>query len=257
MIANIEQVKSIVVEAGKRALTRWGQVDPEFKADQSFVTAVDRETEEFIAAQLQKAYPGFAFVGEEFGWRGPQEAPVWACDPIDGTTNYVFGLPHWCVSVGLLHQGVPELGVIYLPALEELFWATRGQGAYCNGARIRARDRDTIHVEDTVCLTSNSLKTLNTEVIAGRLRCLGSIATELAYTARGNFCATIGLYEGIVDMAAGLCLCAEAGCEFRYLPGPPVDIAALLKARSTREHFICAPPRLQSYLLSALRRRLH
>ena len=254
-LADIETVKRIVVEAGDRALERCGTVGCEFKADQSLVTVVDRETEQFIEGELNALYPGFAFIGEEYGWRGEQGVPVWACDPIDGTTNYVAGLPNWCVSVGLIHEGVPQLGAIYIPKLNELFWAVRGQGAFCNGVGLRAEDRDALHVEDTICLTSNSLKTLNTEALAGRLRCLGSIANELAYTARGNFCATVGLHEGIVDIAAALCICFEAGCDFRYLAGPPVDISALLDARRTTEHFVYAPPRLMAYLQRTLHLR--
>jgi len=255
MLADIEFIKSLVTEAGKRALAQWGRVEAELKADASFVTSVDRETEQFLQAELARAYPDFAFVGEEYGWRGPKDAPVWACDPIDGTTNFVFGMPHWGVSVGLVREGVPLLGAIYLPRLDELFWAERGKGAFCNGMPLRAVDRDSLHVEDTLCLTSNSLKTLNTEAVAGRLRCVGSIATELCYTARGNLCGTVGLHEGIVDMAAALCLCFEAGCEARYLSGAPFDIVALVEAGRTTEHFIVAPPRLLAFLLNTLRVR--
>jgi len=238
-LAEIEVVKAIVVEAGKRALTRWGSVQAEKKADLSLVTAVDRETEQFVERELSRLYPGYAFVGEEYGWRGPEDAPVWACDPIDGTTNFVVGMPHWCVSVGLVDNGIPMLGAIYLPVLDELFWAVRGEGAFCNGTRLQARDRDDLEIEDTLCMTSNSLKTLTAE----------------ANTARGSLCATVGLHEGIVDIAAALCLCLEAGCQFRYLRGPQVDIGALVHAQRTTEHFVCGPPRLIAYLQKTLRVR--
>ncbi len=254
-IADIELVKRLVVEAGKRALEHWGKIDHEFKADSSFVTAVDRDTEKFLYKELNAPYAGYAFVGEEYGWRGAKDVPVWVCDPIDGTTNYVCGLPHWGVSVGLLNEGVSQLGAVYLPALDELFWGVRGEGSYCNGIRLQVQDRDSLHVEDTICVTSNSLKTLNTEALNGRLRCLGSIAAELCNTARGSLCATIGLHEGIVDIGAALCICAEAGCEFTYLAGPPVDVAALLEARRTDEHFVYAPPRLTQFLQTVLKRR--
>lgn len=258
------------MQAGKAALKRCGSIEVEYKSDQSLVTAVDRDTERFIESELSALYPDYAFVGEEYGWRGPKDVPVWACDPIDGTTNFVYGLTHWCVSVGLLSDGVPELGAIYVPTTGELFWAVRGQGAYCSTGvppesdsggtpvlpvRLHATDRDTLHVEDTICLTSNCSKTLNCEVLPGRIRCLGSIAVELAYTARGNLCATVGLREGIVDIGAALVICFEAGCEFRYLVGPPVDIAALLDARRTERHFVYGPPRLVRHLQSILRER--
>ena len=254
-LADIELVKSVVVEAGRSALARWGSVDAECKADTTLVTVVDRETERFIETELARAYPDYAFVGEEYGWRGNRDVPVWACDPIDGTTNYVYGLPHWCVSVGLIDGGVPQLGAIYIPVTDELFWAVRGEGAFRNGEPIHSTDRDALNSEDPICFTSNASKTLNTEAIPGRVRCLGSIATELAYTARGNLCATVGLSEGIVDIAAALCICFEAGCRFHYLDGPPVDIAALLDARRTTKHFLYAPPRLTAYLQQRLRIR--
>src|SRR5688572_20276588 len=250
--ADIELVKRLVVEAGKRALERCGTVECEFKSDRSLVTAVDRDTEEWLFAQLARQYPDFAFVGEEFGWRGDPSQPTWAVDPIDGTTNYVYGLPFWGVSVGLLNNGVPELGAIYFPRFDELFWAVRGAGAFCNGIPLAAEDREVLHVEDTICLTSNSLKTLNSEVVVGRIRALGSIAAELAYTARGNLTATVGLSEGIVDIAAALCIATESGCAYEYLDRSPLDIAALTRAGRTTKHFVIAPPGLLCHLQQIL-----
>ena len=198
------------------------------------------------------------FIGEEYGRRGDRDAPLWACDPIDGTTNFVFGLPHWCVSVGLLHQGVPLMGALYLPCLDELFWAARGQGAFCNGERLQAEDRDERIAEDTLCLTSGPMKRLNLAPIPGVVRCLGSVAAEVAYTARGNLCATIGQGEGIVDVGAALCIAFEAGCEFRTLSGPAVDIAAFADDygspyRADKDYLMYGPPRLLAYLQGLLR----
>lgn len=254
-LADIELVKGVVLEAGRKALTQFGNVAYEYKADHSLVTEVDRETERVIRDALKSAYPSFAFVGEESGWHGDPDQPVWACDPIDGTTNYVFGLPFWGVSVGLIHRGVPLLGVVHLPRMEELFWGVRGEGAFCNGAPLLATDRDAVHVEDTVCLTSNASKTLNSEAVTGRIRALGSIAAELLYTARGNLCATIGLHEGIVDITAAFCICFEAGCGIRYLDGAPMDLEALLRAGRTTKHFAVAPPNLLNHFCSTLHPR--
>jgi fructose-1,6-bisphosphatase/inositol monophosphatase family enzyme len=255
VLADVEDVKRIVVEAGRRALDVCGAVDCEFKADQSLVTRADREAEKFIEAELNALYPGYAFLGVEYGRRGRADAPLWCCDPIDGTTNYVYGLPHWCVSVGLIHEGVPQLGAVYVPRLNELFWAARGQGAFCNGVPVVATDRESLHVEDTICFTSNALKTLNIEAVAGRIRSLGSIAIELLYTARGNLTAAVGLREGIIDIAAALCVCFEAGCEFRYLTGEPVPVPWLLENLRTNRHFLYGPPRLLNHLQTVLRPR--
>ena len=251
-LADIELLKQLVVEAGDRALARASSARAEYKADQSLVTDIDRETEEFLCEALLREYPSYSFLGEEFGWRGDSDGPLWACDPIDGTTNFVVGLPHWGVSVGLLDQGVSILGAVFLPRFNELYWGVRGEGSFCNSVRLKAEDRESLHVEDTICLTSNSSKTLNTEAINGRIRCFGSIAAELLYTAKGNLRATVGLHEGIVDIAAALVICEEAGCEFKYLNGPALDVAELIEIRRTQKHFVVAPPRLVAHLDSIL-----
>lgn len=258
--ADIELVKQLVLDAGRRALKQCGAVACERKADLSLVTEVDRETERFLAAELARAYPEFGFLGEEYGRRGDPEAPFWVCDPIDGTTNFVFGLPHWCVSLGLVDQGVPLLGALYLPCLDELFWAARGEGAFCNGTRLRIVDRHALQAEDPVCLTSGPMKRLKIEALPGDVRCLGSVAAEVAYTARGSFCATIGRGEGILDTAAALCVLFEAGGEFRYLSGPPVDLASFARGEGgpfhpARDFLLYGPPRLLSYLQGMLRPR--
>ncbi|MGC8666720.1 MAG: inositol monophosphatase family protein [Chthonomonadales bacterium] len=250
---NVEEITRLVVEAGRRARQRWGDVTPSLKADESYVTDVDLSTERFLAEHAEKLLPGSTFLGEEYGMQREGAALVWACDPIDGTTNFVWGLPHWGVSLGLLENGVPVLGVIYLPVLEDLFWAVRGKGAYRNGHRLPpVPDRSAVHLEDTLCLTSNALKTLNTEAVSGRLRCLGSIATELAYTACGSLCGTVGLHEGIVDMAAAFCIGAEVGCIFEYLDGSPGDIPELIRMRRTDRHFAFGPPNLVKLLQNTL-----
>jgi fructose-1,6-bisphosphatase/inositol monophosphatase family enzyme len=259
-IADIELVKRLVTEAGKRALQQCGAVACERKADESLVTAVDRDTERFLAEELGRAYPGFAFLGEEYGRHGDPDAPLWACDPIDGTTNFVFGLPHWCVSLGLVHQGVPLLGALYTPCLDELFWAVRGQGAFCNGVRLQAPDRDSLQAEDTLSLTSGPMKRMDLRGIPGVVRCLGSVAIDIAYTARGNLCAAIGCREGIVDIAAALCVLFEAGGECRYLAGSPVDIAALAHEYGTpppedRDYRLYGRPRILTYLQHVLQNR--
>ena len=102
---DIEFVKSVAVEAGDRAVKMISDIRPEFKADDSFVTHIDKETEQFVRARLAERYPDFAFQGEEFGRFGQDGVPLWAVDPIDGTTNLVFGIPIWCVSIGLIDDG--------------------------------------------------------------------------------------------------------------------------------------------------------
>ncbi|MCS6777895.1 MAG: inositol monophosphatase [Chloroherpetonaceae bacterium] len=252
MEIDIEFIKGVAVEAGGLALQLRRAMQTEFKADSSYVTTVDREVERFVQERLETRYPGYAFWGEEYGWQGSKTAPLWAVDPIDGTTNMVFNLPFWGVSIGLVDQGTLCAGAVYLPCTGELFWAVRGQGAYCNGTVLRATDRTACHPEDTLGFTSRAVKMLNTVGLQGRIRCLGSIAADLVYTARGTLCCLIGWNEGFYDMAAGLCVAQEAGCIATYLTGEPLDPGELLKQRVTRAPFIVAPPEFAAHVRSVL-----
>lgn len=248
---DIEHLKELAYRAGELALKLYGKVAVEYKSDESVVTDADREIELLIRDEIKKRYPGHSFLGEEYGLQGDERNPIWACDPIDGTTNYIMNIPIWGVSLGLIEEGHPQMGVFYLPVLNEMFWAVRGEGAYCNGELLISVDGSKLHQEDTLCLTSNALKVLNTESAECRIRCLGSIAAELAYVGSGRMTGAIGLYEGIVDMAATLCVCFATGCEFRHLRnGENVNIADLLRIKRTEEPFVVAPPKRMELLLS-------
>jgi histidinol-phosphatase len=107
------------------------------KADNSEVTEIDRNTETAITSVLRDAFPEFGIYGEEYGVSGPTDAEfVWVIDPIDGTTNFVRGVPVWGSLIALVHNDVPVLGVVSAPALGMRWWATAGEGAYFNGTRI-------------------------------------------------------------------------------------------------------------------------
>jgi histidinol-phosphatase len=107
------------------------------KADNSEVTEIDRNTETAITSVLRDAFPDFGIYGEEHGTSGPTDAEfVWVIDPIDGTTNFVRGVPVWGSLIALVHNDVPVLGVVSAPALGMRWWASAGEGAYFNGTRI-------------------------------------------------------------------------------------------------------------------------
>jgi myo-inositol-1(or 4)-monophosphatase len=147
-----------VVEAGDHARTRWGAVNAETKADSSLVTDVDREVEAFLYDRLRVLDPAASFAGEEAGMRSPASSDLtWICDPVDGTTNFVAGLPHWCVSLGLLAGNEAIVGVVYAPALGLLYQASAGHGATRNGASIRSARTRVLHHEDLLCLSKNAL----------------------------------------------------------------------------------------------------
>ena len=256
---DIDFVQQVAREAGTRAMTLLDTMQPEFKADQSYVTNIDRATEEFVRDRLAERYPDYAFLGEEFGRHGAADAPLWAVDPIDGTTNLVFGIPFWCVSIGLIVGGEAIAGAIYAPRTGEMFWGMRGKGSFCNGKPLHAPDRNHLHIEDTLGFTSTAINRLNTGILPGRLRCLGSIALDIAYTARGSLCSLVGWNEGAYDMAAALCIAREAGCVSEYLAGEPLDLDRILRdgknARALPRR--PAPPRRPPPISPAFKKRMN
>jgi histidinol-phosphatase len=118
-----------------------GGVEVTIKPDQTPVTQADREAEQAITRMLGRAFPEWGFLGEEFGQTGPTETR-WIIDPIDGTRNFVRGIPFWAVLIALEERGEVTTGVVLNPATDELFTARRGEGAYRNGERLHVSSRE-------------------------------------------------------------------------------------------------------------------
>ena len=192
----------------------------EQKGDNDFVTQIDKEAEQAIIHKIQQSYPDHAFIGEESGETGTNTEFTWIIDPIDGTTNFIKGIPHFCVSIALLHKGRLEQALIFDPIRSELFTAGKGAGAQLNGYRIRVnKPKD---LSNTVLSTGFPFKNkqqmpafnqtfCDIFAQAGDIRRTGSAALDLAYVASGRF---DGYWErGISawDIAAGELLVREAG----------------------------------------------
>src|SRR5271169_1724969 len=133
-------------KAGRSLKRDFGEVEHlqvSLKGPANFVTAADRRTEEILQAELTKARPGYGFLGEEGGrTAGEDKSHCWIVDPLDGTTNFLHGIPQFAVSIGLERDNMMVAGVIYNPANEELFVAERGKGAFLNDQRLRVANRE-------------------------------------------------------------------------------------------------------------------
>src|SRR6188472_3609153 len=132
-----------------RALKRdFGEVENlqvSLKGPGNFVTAADRKAEETLKAELAKARPGYGFLGEEGGHHaGTDTTNTWIVDPLDGTTNFLHGIPQFAISIGLQRDGVIVAGLVYNPVADELFTAERGKGAFLNDRRLRVASRTRI-----------------------------------------------------------------------------------------------------------------
>jgi myo-inositol-1(or 4)-monophosphatase len=193
------------------------------KGVNNFVTEVDISAEQEIIYQLQKAYPEHAILGEETGMTGSEDADYcWVVDPLDGTTNFIHGIPHFAVSIACLYKGRLEHAVIVDPVRHEEFVASRGRGAQLNGRRIRVSKKISLegallgtgipfkdHCDDKLGPYSKSIEVLASQC-AG-IRRAGAASLDLAYVAAGRLDAfwEIGLSKW--DIAAGALLIKEAG----------------------------------------------
>ena len=122
-----------------REIMKWFRQDikVEKKSDLSPVTIADRNAEEILRSKLSKAFPGTGIIGEEFGNENASAEWVWTIDPIDGTRSFIRGLPFFTSLISLLHNGEPVVGIISLPALGQIAWAVKGQGAFYEGKRLQ------------------------------------------------------------------------------------------------------------------------
>ena len=197
----------------------------ETKSRQDYVSAADRAVEAFIRAELTRAYPYDAMLGEETG--GTVAERTWVVDPIDGTLNFIHGVHYWCISIAWLEHGQRRIGAIYDPAPDELFVAASGCGATCNGAPIHVSDCNALdrallalgYVHRHDLETHLALKGELTRSGAA-IKDMGAGALMLAHVAAGRYEAFIEPHMHAWDAAAGLLLVEEAGGRVLPYPGP-------------------------------------
>lgn len=222
--ANLNVMIRTARKAGRALLKDFGEVENlqvSSKGPADFVSRADRQAEETIRADLMEARPTYGFLGEEgTEIEGADPTRRWIVDPLDGTTNFLHGLPHWAVSIALEHKGQIVAGVIHDPVKAETFFAEKGEGAWLNESRLRVsgRTRMTESIfatgvpfagKRTLPATLQDLARLMPEC-AG-VRRYGAAALDLAYVAAGRY---EGYWERELhpwDIAAGMVIVREAG----------------------------------------------
>ncbi len=228
----------ITIEAGKivkegfyanKKITHKGLVD--------LVTDYDVRTEVFILEELQKEFAGYTLIGEESHAAGDDYHAKKAIyiDPIDGTTNFVHGIPHLAISIGVWEDGVPVMAVVYNPILDEMFWAQAGEGAYCNGSKLSVSSQEVLQqsliatgfpyakVEKGIEYRWVIQSLTNLLPYIRDIRRLGAAAIDLCYLAEGK---TDAFYEIDLkpwDVAAGILILLESGGEVTNTSGGVFD----------------------------------
>lgn len=191
------------------------------KSKGDFVSNADMQAEETIATYLRSRFPAYGWLGEEGGTDGATDGLRWIVDPLDGTSNFLKGLPHWAVSIALCDGETPLAAVIFDPAKNEMFTAARGQGAFLNGQPISVSDETSLHAAllgtglpagGRITYLPHSLDDLAaTMPQSAGLRRWGAAALDLAYVAAGRLDVYWERNLGAWDIAAGILLVTEAG----------------------------------------------
>ncbi len=241
---NIAQIAKVSVQAARAAgaiLLDWrGRTKVTFKAPADLVTEADFAAQECIRGIVEDAFPSHDFLGEESapqvdfenGTSDAMSPTRWIVDPLDGTTNYVHGLPYYCVSIAVEHDGQVIVGTVYDPVMDLCFHATRGGGAYENDQRISVSNVTTL--SGSLAVTGfppmpnvNSVEVRRFARMLGScqaVRRMGAAALNMCHLAAGRF----DLYwvDSLKpwDIAAGLLIIEEAGGTITAMDGSPIDL---------------------------------
>lgn len=230
-----DRVEPIIRAAGEIPLSYFSQarsLSRREKPGAGFVTKADIESEKFLMEHLSTVLPEADFYAEESGISGNGDYR-WVIDPLDGTTNFAHGLPHFCLSVALTYQRKTVFGMVYQPVLNELFWAQTGKGAWLNGEKIAVSTIDTLKsgllVVGSPYLTKGIYQDFLKQVCtvaphAYAFRYCGAIALDLAYVACGRFDGVF--FHGLPwwDFAAADLLIREAGGKTSDFEGNMIDL---------------------------------
>lgn len=216
-----EAVKDIVLEASRLFADRRAAEHRKTKGIADYVTEVDFAVQRQIQKELTKLYPEIQFMGEEKDNAGiDMDAAMWVLDPVDGTTNLIHDYRASCISLALLERRTPVLGIVYNPYLDEMYWAQKGMGSFCNGQPIHVSNAQTLDDSLISVGTSPYDKSLAGELFpifqrifekAQDIRRSGSAAIDLANVAAGRLEGFLEKDLKLWDYAAGMLLVREAG----------------------------------------------
>ena len=209
----IKKLQEILQHAGTLVMDFYQTtLDKQHKEDGSFATQADHASEAYLIKELSLLIIGSGFYAEESGITQGENEYMWVIDPLDGTSNFSLGIPYFCIAVALMYQNIPILGCIYNPITQELFYAQKGSGAYCNDVPIRVTNQK--DMEQAIVafeLDYEHLALLNCSWhFSKSIRMCGASALDLAYCAAGRYDVTILTCFKWWDIAAGIILMQEA-----------------------------------------------
>jgi len=255
----VNHMKDAARLAGASLAHKFGQRDTLeilHKGPSDFVSAADMQAEQILIRKLRHSLPGVAFLGEETGASGDSDAPIRiVMDPLDGTNNFLHGIPHFSVALALMRGSAVTAGVVFNPLNEDMYWAARGHGAYLGERRLTGSHRQTLpeavigtcfayHGKGDVARCAAEM--LRLMPLVSGVRSPGSAALEIAYVAEGRFDAfwSSGAKLDLWDIAAGIVIAEEAGCLASEIDGAGDPLAC--------RNLLVTAPQFQADLIGAL-----
>jgi len=222
--ANINIMIKACRKASKTLIRDFGEIENlqvSVKGPGDFVTISDKKVEKILINELQKARPDYSILSEEIGQINNNKSFKWIIDPIDGTANFLHGIPHFAISIGLENEGEIICGIIYDPIKDEMFIAEKGNGSYLNNKRIRVSARSKL--KDCVIFTGGPRQKVQdkelslaeykkfSSIVNTPIRKMGSAALDMAYVSAGRCDGFWQRHLNYWDIAAGIILVREAG----------------------------------------------
>ena len=222
--ANINVMVKVCRKAAKILIRDFGEIENlqvSLKGPGNFVTASDIKVEKILVEELQKARPTYSILSEEIGEINNDESFKWIIDPIDGTSNFLHGIPHFAISIGLEHDKEIICGIIYDPIKDEMFVAEKGNGAYLNNKRMRVSSRSKL--KDCIIFTGGPRQNPKdkelffveyknfSSIVKTPIRKMGSASLDIAYVAAGRCDGFWQRNLNYWDYAAGIILVKESG----------------------------------------------
>ena len=222
--ANINVMVKVCRKAAKILIRDFGEIENlqvSLKGPGNFVTASDLKVEKILVEELQKARPTYSILSEEVGQINNDESFKWIIDPIDGTSNFLHGIPHFAISIGLEHDKEIICGIIYDPIKDEIFTAEKGNGAYLNNKRMRVSARSKLK-DCIICTGGHKRNSKDRELALEEykkfsskvfipIRKFGSASLDMAYVAAGRCDGYWQRDLSYWDIAAGIILVKESG----------------------------------------------
>lgn len=255
MMIDFKEIEHWIKQAGKIALQNFQQeIDFQYKEDHSVVTRVDREIEEFLVDKIKRRYPDHQIISEE-GTDTPGNVYSWVIDPLDGTRAYVWGVPTWCISIGILKDMRPEFGVVFVPSSNDVYSAKISSPAFLNERPLKKLTPRLIDQTSTLCISPRTLQEFDIS-FPGNIIALGSGIFQHSLVARGSVIASLTLQPNIWDLAGIFPIVNVLGGSAKYISGEDVNLEELYRGKSPEPIIVSHPDNFTEIRNSLFRRNV-